>query len=176
MATFSLPNYDTPIGKAIRQWLTGEYQADPKVFELLQAADKQDAQLLIEHYETVGVDVLIIDRYIHSMWAYGAYDNDPDWLQDLTRYIRMPDAVVFMDVDPKVSMARAGKYGANDKYEGDLERLYATKREYEYLFEGQMGSPGDDLPVIVIDANQSHDDVRVDLILTAQGISERLGV
>lgn len=160
VATFSLPNYETPIGKLIRQWLTGEYEADPKVFELLQAADKQDAQSVIEQHEAAGVDLLIIDRYIHSMWAYGAYDNAPDWLQDLTRYIRMPDAVVFMDVDPEVSMDRQGQHGANDKYESDLERLQATREEYHRLFAYGAGSPGDDLSVIVVNANNPHDIVK----------------
>lgn len=131
----SFPNYNTPVGALIYKWLRGEFLADEKTFELLQAADKQHAQMFIQECERRGVDILLIDRYVHTEWAYGAFDNDELWLQELTKHMRLPDAVVYLDVEPEVSMHRRGKYGENDLYESDIERLRYTKNEFECLFE-----------------------------------------
>ncbi|PAE87624.1 dTMP kinase [Shouchella clausii] len=146
----SFPNYETPIGSLIRQWLKGDFIADEKTFELLQAADKQHAQIYIQECERKGVDVLLIDRYVHTEWAYGAYDNDERWLAELTRYMRLPDAVIYLDVEPEVSMHRRGKYGDNDYYESDIDRLRYTKDEYACLFQEKR----DIIDTQMIDANQ----------------------
>jgi dTMP kinase len=145
----SFPNYGTPIGEMIQKWLRGEILADEKTFELLQAADKQHAQTTINEYERQGVDVLLIDRYVHTEWAYGAYENDDRWLAELTRHMRLPDAVIYLDVEPEVSMQRKGKRGDNDFYESDIERLRYTKSEFECLFEEQ----GDEIEVQRVNAN-----------------------
>lgn len=145
----SFPNYNHPIGQLIQKWLTGNYLADEKTFELLHAADKQQMQFYIKEYERKGVDILLIDRYVHSQLAYGAYDSDDTWLAELARYIRKPDAVIYLDVEPEVSMHRRGKYGDNDYYESDIERLRYTKSEYECLFKEETDSA-----VHMVDANQ----------------------
>ena len=146
----SFPNYDTEIGALIHKWLKGEFLADEKTFELLQAADKQRAQTYIQECERQGVDILLVDRYVHTEWAYGAYDNDDRWLKELTRYMRMPDAVIYLDVEPEVSMHRRGKYGDNDYYESDIERLRYTRNEFYCLFQEMNGQ----VDVQIVDANQ----------------------
>lgn len=159
---FSMPNYDTPIGMLIQDWLQGRFQADTHTFELLQAADKQHAQTLFATWEQQGYDVLIIDRYLHSMWAYGAYDNDELWLQELTRYMRRPDMVLYLDVDVDVSMKRHGKFGDNDRYEADRERLAYTRDEYDCLFQ-EGAIQGADIVVKRIDANSHVSEVSRDV-------------
>lgn len=161
---FSMPNYDTPVGKLIHAWLKREFKADTRTFELLQGADKQHAQTLIQDWEAEGVEVLLIDRYLHSMWAYGAYDNSREWLLELTRYMRRPDVTIYLDVEPEVSMHRKGKYGDNDYYESDLARLRATQDEYyRLLFEEQR----DGIQVERIDANQPPFIVKTELFEVA---------
>ena len=145
VARYSLPNYNKPIGKLIKDWLNGDFEADAKVFELLQTADKQYAQEFIKKCEDDDVDVLIMDRYIHSLLAYGAYDNNEDWLEELTKHMRMPDTVIYLDVEPEVSMHRNGKFGDNDKYESDLDRLRSTGETYKRILKGD---------VRIVDANK----------------------
>lgn len=159
----SFPNYDTPIGAMIQKWLRGEILADEKTFELLQAADKQHAQTIIKEYERQGVDVLLIDRYVHTEWAYGAYDNDDRWLAELTKYMRLPDDVIYLDVEPEVSMHRKGKCGDNDFYESDIERLRYTQSEFACLFEEK----GDEIGVQMVDANQPHVIVKSQVLAAA---------
>lgn len=148
VAKMSFPDYKTPTGKLVKQWLNGEYLADAKTFELLQAADKQAGQTAIAAYEQQGIEVLLIDRYIHSLLAYGAYDNDDLWLKELSRYLRKPDYTLYLDVEPEVSMHRRGKFGDNDYYESDLERLRYTKDEYRCVLDESL-----QLAVRTVDAN-----------------------
>lgn len=149
VARESMPNYSTPIGKLIRDWLTGKCKADTKTFEFLQAADKQHMQTIMQEHEDNGVEILLIDRYVHSMLAYGAYDNDLEWMYEITKYMRRPDDVIYLDVEPEVSMHRRGKFGDNDKYEDDVERLRATRQTYLDIFETEK-----DTNVYKIDANK----------------------
>lgn len=165
----SFPNYETPIGILIYQWLMGTFAADEKTFELLQAADKQLAQTHIQECERKGVDVLLIDRYVHTEWAYGAYDNDDQWLKELTRYMRMPDTILYLDVEPEVSMHRRGKFGDNDYYESDIERLRYTKSEYLCLFEETK----DVVDVQIIDANQPQLITKAEILKAAGRLYQR---
>lgn len=160
----SFPNYDTPMGKLIKKWLNGEFEADSEVFELLQAADKQHGQRFIRACEARGVDVLLIDRYVHTLWAYGAYDNDELWLQELTKYLRLPHVVLYLDVEPEVSMHRRGKFGDNDRYEADLERLRYTKSEFTCLLKEKR----DVIDFTVINANNPFLFVKAKVLLFAE--------
>lgn len=163
------PNYETPVGVLIYKYLKGNLEADEKTFELLHAADKQLAQVHIQELEQDGVDILLIDRYVHTEWAFGAYDNDDSWLKELTRYMRLPDTVMYLDVEPEVSMHRRGRYGDNDDYESDIERLRYTRNEYRCLFEETK----DKVDVQVIDANQPQLITKAELLKVAGQLYQR---
>lgn len=167
--TMRFPNYETPIGVLIYKYLKGNLVADEKTFELLHAADKQLAQVRIQKLEQDGVDILLIDRYVHTEWAYGAYDNDDSWLKELTRYMRLPDTVMYLDVEPEVSMHRRGKYGDDESYESDIERLRYTRNEYHCLFEETK----DKVDVQVIDANQPQLITKAELLKVAGQLYQR---
>lgn len=159
VASISHPRYDTPIGELVRDWLTGKLDVCEKTFELLQAADKQQTTHFIKSCEENDVDVLIIDRYWLSQLAYGAYSNDMRWLLNITQYIRIPDAVVYLDVEPQVSMHRRGKYGDNDCYESDIERLSSTRDVYKRLLLTDIIEE-----VVFVDANRPIPLVKLDVL------------
>lgn len=167
---YSFPNYETPIGKLVRDWLEGKLEASHATFELLQAADKHDGQRMIDLFDDMGVDVLLIDRYVHSQLAYGSVSNDKAWVRSLVTGVREPDAVVFLDVEPEVSMHRRGKFEVNDRYESDLGRLRATRAAYVELFESET------TPVIRLDANQPQLLVKADLFGAAKELIDLLGL
>jgi len=167
---YSFPNYDGPIGMLIHDWLRGRFEANTQTFELLQAADKQMAQDFILDCEKNETDVIIMDRYLHSMWAYGAYDNDEAWLQELSRYMRKPDHVIYLDVEPEISMRRRGEHGDNDYYESDLDRLAHTRDEYRCLFKEHK-----DVPVTMIDANQPLSVVKIKALKTIVEYHKTIG-
>lgn len=170
VARMEMPDYSTPIGALIRDYLTGDLSVSPETFELLLAADKQAAQSRIAAFEAAGVDVLVMDRYVHSQIAYGAYHVDAQWLSAITSKLRLPDAVIYLDVEPEVSMHRKGKFGDNDKYEGDLDRLRATRSAYLDLFK----SDDCDVPTVLIDATPPEIIVRKKLTQAADAIYDML--
>lgn len=172
---YGFPNYDAPVGALVHAWLKGEFDAPYATFELLQAADKHYGQTLITMFEGMGVDVLVVDRYLHSQWAYGGVDNDPAWVKGLTAGCRLPDAVVYLDVEPEVSLHRGGKFGENDRYEEDLGRLRATRDRYVDLFD----NPPPDVahvPVFRVDANQPQLLVKANLFGVAKELVDTLGL
>lgn len=147
--TMSFPQYDAEIGRLIWKWLHGELDVDHQTFELLQAADKQSAQSLINDYRKQGVDYLIIDRYELSRLAYGSRENHNGWVRSLGRYVEKPDITIIFDVDPEVSMSRKGEHGDNDRYESDLKQLEFASKYYKYYY-----SSGVDKNCYLINANQ----------------------
>jgi len=167
----SLPAYNTPIGNLIRQWLTGSFQADANVFELLQAADKQQMQTFIHDCEQRGVDVLLMDRYVFSQWAYGSFEHDLAWLQQLTTHMRMPDMVVYLNVAPHVSVVRRGKFEDNDRYEADVTRLEHVNRMYGELL--QTHAPV--IPFVEVNANLPQLLVRYHVLAIASSICQKIG-
>lgn len=129
------PQYDSPIGELVGQWLRGEFEADQYTFELLQAADKQRMQRLFEKFEyEEGADFLIIDRYVLSQWAYAiAQGIDLCFAESLQHYMRQPDMTIYIDIPAEVSMSRKGKHngGENDRYESDLQLLQNVRAIYK---------------------------------------------
>lgn len=174
VAKMAFPNYGTPTGDLIHSWLKGQQIFDQNTFELLQAADKQAVQGAMKRHEDAGVDVLLIDRYIHSQWAYGSYNSDDEWLRSLNKEIRMPDAVIYLDVEPEVSMHRKGKFDTNDKYEDDLEHLRHARAAYLGMFG--RGGICPEMYVQTLDANQPQLIVKASLFQAAKRIAWSLNL
>ena len=122
----SFPQYDTPIGQLIRQYLTNQLELTPKAFELLLAADKVNSSNKLNELLTQ-YDFILIDRYVHSQVAYGLQNASYGYLSTLLSGVVLPDLVIYMDVDVDVSMSRQGEHGDNDKYESNAELLKAVK-------------------------------------------------
>ncbi|WP_225446653.1 dTMP kinase [Paenibacillus rhizovicinus] len=143
--------YDTPTGQLIQRWLytrSGNmpegmepYDVDQKTIELIMAADKQAQQKWFEELDAAGTDVLILDRYVGSQYAYGLpankaadqnlkYGEIHSWLQSLLRFVRTPDLTILIDLPPKESINRKGKHGGNDRYESDFNLLTDVRSMY----------------------------------------------
>lgn len=172
---YSCPNYDSPIGRVIHDIDAGLLDSDAKTLELLHAVDKQYVQSYIHGCEVRGVDVLLIDRYVHSLWAYGSYEHDKAWLQELTRYMRKPDAVFYLDVEPEVSMHRAGHYACDlipNGYDERVTELRHVRDAYVSMFN-QVFDSASDLFIANIDANLPRPVARVILLEKASELYTR---
>lgn len=152
----SFPQYDTPIGQLIRQYLTNKLELTPKAFELLLAADKVNSSNKLNELFTQ-YDFILIDRYVHSQVAYGLQNASYGYLSTLLSGVVLPDLVIYMDVDVNVSMSRQGEHGDNDKYESNAELLKAVKTNYDQMYRLKQ-----DL-FAKVDANKSFESVNVQL-------------
>ena len=152
----SFPQYDTPIGQLIRQYLTNKLELTPKAFELLLAADKVNSSNKLNELLTQ-YDFILIDRYVHSQVAYGLQNVSYGYLSTLLSGVVLPDLVIYMDVNVDVSMSRQGEHGDNDKYESNAELLKAVKTNYDQMYRLKQ-----DL-FAKVDANKSFESVNVQL-------------
>ncbi|HWU89341.1 MAG TPA: dTMP kinase [Kofleriaceae bacterium] len=102
---------DGPIGRLIREMLTGQHaipgrQIAQSTFGLLFAADRMDhLQREVEVQLAAGATV-VSDRWYHSSLAYQGTGADRDWIATLNARARRPDLTIFLEVRPEVAAQR----------------------------------------------------------------------
>ncbi len=125
----SFPDYETPIGREIRQALDGEREFGPDVMQLLYVANRFEWRPRLESWLAAG-DVVVCDRYRASSIAYGeAQGLDAAWLDDIQRGLPVPAITVLLDIAPETAVRR--KSSGRDKYERDLELLGRVRMSYQ---------------------------------------------
>jgi len=146
--TLSFPDYNTPLGKAIREFLVDGFKVDDETAAMLFAVDRRQhnpeiTKLLEQEY------ILLTDRYKYSNFAFfRAKGLDKDWLIQLDSKIPESDLVILMDLSPSVSVLRKEE---KDKFEKDEEYLTKVRAVYlELAAEKQW---------VVIDATQSFEEI-----------------
>jgi dTMP kinase len=123
---------DGPIGRLIREMLTGHHAIDDQklsqsTFGLLFAADRLDhLQREVEPRLAAGVAV-VSDRWYHSSLAYQGTGADRDWITMLNARARKPDLTIFLAVRPEVAAERRVAAGRAQELFEDL----AMQREVD---------------------------------------------
>lgn len=121
---------DSPVGKLIRKMLkdpeaTGEnFQ---KTLALLFAADRMILMDEIKAAEESG-KVVISDR---SFFSSIVYQNDPEWLYEINKHVKRPDAVILLDVDVETALTRCD---GKDSFE-NKSFLENIREKYLHLAE-----------------------------------------
>ena len=145
----SFPDYDTPIGRELRQALDGQREFPPDVMQLLYVANRLEWRPRLEEWLAAGY-VVICDRFRASSVAYGeAQGLDPVWLDDIQRGLPVPDITVLLDIAPETAVKR--KATGRDRYERDLALLGRVRESYHR----QSAQPG----WLLISAEGSKDEV-----------------
>ena len=99
--TLSFPDYETPIGKEIRAFLSGNRSFLPELQHMLFAANRWEKVPLINRYRAIG-RTMIINRYSESNIVYGAANGlDVEWLRALEEGVPRSDAVMVLDAPVK---------------------------------------------------------------------------
>lgn len=159
-----------PIGSLIRQVLSGRVVTRTqgrviapswKVLSLLFASDRQDhLEAEIEPNLRDGVNV-ICDRYLYSSVVYqsltsGSKDS-AQWIIELNRYVRKPDLVLYLRVDPEKALDRRRTRGLADEIFDNPDLQHRLALGYDTL-----SSRFDDLNIVTIDANGAIENVSQD--------------
>lgn len=128
---------DGPIGKLLRQMLTGHHlMADGSapnqgVFGLLFAADRMDhIQREVEPALAAG-RIVVSDRWYHSSFAYQGTDADATWISILNQRARVPDLTLFLRVAPEVAAHRRMLAGRVQELFEDLPMQQRVAAGYE---------------------------------------------
>ena len=127
---FHFPDYKTPIGKEIRQYLDGKRKFPPQVIHCLLAANRWEKlnQILAAQEKN---SVLIMNRYYHSNLIYGiANGMKQKWLENLDVGLPKADLVILLDVTQKESFRRQkthrDKFEKNEEFLKKISKIYRT--------------------------------------------------
>jgi dTMP kinase len=124
----SFPEYETPIGREIRQALDGARDFTPDVMQLLYVANRLEFRPQIDRWLAAG-DFVVCDRYCASSIAYGeAQGLDPVWLAEIQRSLPKAAVTVLLDIAPETAVKR--KSANRDRYERDLDLLGRVRQSY----------------------------------------------
>lgn len=160
---FHFPDYKTPIGKEIRQYLNGKRNFPPQVIHCLLAANRWEKlnEILAAQEKN---SVLIMNRYYHSNLVYGiANGMKQKWLENLDAGLPKADLVILLDVTQKESFRRQTTH--RDKFEknegflrkiSDIYRATAKKKHWK-----------------IIDASKSKEEVHAEIMKT---FSQKIGL
>jgi dTMP kinase len=127
---------DGPVGKLIREMLTGNHaitgaKISQSTFGLLFAADRLDhLQREVEPQLAAGATV-VSDRWYHSSLAYQGTGAERDWIAMLNGRARKPDLTIFLEVRPEVAAARRVAAGRVQELFEDLRMQEEVAAGYQ---------------------------------------------
>lgn len=119
---------NSPVGKLIRKMLKDPGATSEnfqKTLALLFAADRVILMNEIESAEEEG-KIVISDRCFYSSIVY---QNETEWLYEINKYVKRPDMVILLDIDPELSLKRCD---GKDSFE-NIDFLKKTRKKYNEL-------------------------------------------
>jgi dTMP kinase len=123
----SFPDYKTPIGSEIKNYLAGSRNYSPQVGHMLYAVNRWEKKSELESL-LAGSDVLIVNRYSASNYAYGtARGLKLEWLMNLEEGLPKPDLILVLDAPPETLISRREP---KDKYEENLDLQKKVRETY----------------------------------------------
>ncbi len=148
---------DTIIGGVIRSILKGHIKMTEKVLPFLFAADR------INHIEEVikpaleEGKIVVCDRYYLSNLAY-QWDGFPlEWLEELEKFVIKPDAIIILDIPPRVAIERMEKERFYFMMYEKMEKLERVRENFINL--------GRKLPnTYIIDGSRPKDEVFISVL------------
>jgi dTMP kinase len=162
-ATFSFPDYTTPIGKEIEKYLSGKRKFPPQTIHCLLAANRWEKLNQILQAQSKN-SVLIMNRYYQSNLVYGlANGMKQNWLENLDAGLPKADLVILLDVSQKESFHR--KKTKRDKFEKNKEFLKKISKIYRDTAKKKRWK--------IIDASQSKEKVHQEIL---KNFSKKIGL
>ncbi len=129
--TFSFPDYSTPVGREIGQYLKGKRKFPPQTIHCLLAANRWEKLNEILEAQSKN-SVLIMNRYYQSNLIYGlANGMKQKWLENLDAGLPKADLIILLDVSQKESFHR--KKTKRDKFEKNEEFLQKISKIYREI-------------------------------------------
>jgi len=110
------PNYTTPCGELLSQYLKSKVEIDARAAHLLFCANRWEQAKKINELLEEG-KVIVCDRFSASGVAYSmAKGVDMAWCISCEQGLPRPDLVVLLNVEPELASTRAN-FGIDDRHE-----------------------------------------------------------
>jgi dTMP kinase len=125
----SFPDYDTPIGKEIKSFLSGPRSYPAELQHLLFAANRWEKSDEIKSHLRAG-KAIIVNRYSESNLAYGKANGlDVGWLANMENGLPKANLVIVLDAPPhSLSSRRPGSrkdaYERSSALQGKAQKAY----------------------------------------------------
>lgn len=155
-----------PMGRLLRQVLTGQVRCDSRVVAPLFVADRLDHLLSEESgiCKTLeeGISVLT-DRYYFSSYAYQSVDLPLEWVIQANRPcadILRPTATIFIDLSPELALERIARNRESTELFETRDRLTRTREQYFRAFEALK----EEERVIILPGDKSVEDLARDIL------------
>ncbi len=125
------PDYSTPVGKEIKQFLDGKRDYPDEVKMILLSANRWEKKIQIENIVGKGTTI-IMNRYYQSNLVYGISKGlKLDWLLSLDEGMPKADLVIVIDINPTTLVRRSKN--VVDTFEKDLALIRRVKKNYRIL-------------------------------------------
>ena len=129
---FDFPDYTTPIGKEIKQFLDGKRVYSDQVKMMLLSANRWEKKTEIDRAIAKGTTI-IMNRYYQSNLVYGVSKGlELDWLVALDEGLPKADLVVVIDIKTNTLVKRS-RNDITDTFEQDLDLIRNVRRNYKML-------------------------------------------
>lgn len=127
----AFPDYTTPLGREIQEYLRGTRLFNPQVRQMLYVANRLERREDIIQWLKTG-RIIIADRYTPSGLAYGLANGlNLKWMISLEQGLPSADLVVVLDISPETAFKRRELKG--DIYECDEDFLRRVRTAYLQL-------------------------------------------
>ena len=151
---FSFPDYSTPIGKEIDQYLHGKRKFPPQVIHCLLAANRWEKADEIKKAQQKN-SVIIMNRYRESNLVYGLVNGlKLNWLENLDTGLPKSDLVIVLDVPQTESFKR--KRLDRDRFEKNRAFSQKISKTYRKVSKQKKWK--------IVDATKSKHDVHEDIM------------
>ena len=151
---FSFPDYSTPIGKEIDQYLHGKRKFPPQVIHCLLAANRWEKADEIKKAQQKN-SVIIMNRYRESNLVYGLVNGlKLNWLENLDTGLPKSDLVIVLDVPQTESFKR--KRLDRDRFEKNRAFSQKISKTYRKVSKQKKWK--------IVDATKSKHEVHEDIM------------
>jgi len=129
---FDFPDYSTPVGIEIKQFLDGKRDYSDEVKMMLLYANRWEKKSEIESIIGKGTTI-IMNRYYQSNLVYGISKGlKLKWLLALDEGLPKADLVVVIDIKTNTLVKRS-RNDITDTFEQDLDLIRNVRRNYKML-------------------------------------------
>ena len=129
---FDFPDYSTPVGIEIKQFLDGKRNYSDEVKMMLLSANRWEKKSEIESIIGKGTTI-IMNRYYQSNLVYGISKGlKLKWLLALDEGLPKADLVVVIDIKTNTLVKRS-RNDITDTFEQDLDLIRNVRRNYKML-------------------------------------------
>jgi dTMP kinase len=126
----SFPDYTTPVGREIRNYLAERSEFNAETRHILYAANRYELKDTIFKWKREG-KLIVINRYTESNLAYGVANGLPlSWLEEIESLLPKSDLIFYLKLPPKIS---ANRKAARDRFESNLAFLQRVSEVYDAM-------------------------------------------